>query len=246
MAVDPLVLASLAAVTVVAAAVHSALGFGSGPLLVPVLLFAFDPAVAVLAALLVGMVVNVLQLGTERRRPDVPTRRLLPLWLGALPGCFAGALLSGEISPTVLAVVVAIALIVSAATLFFSPTAGLHISPSAMTAAGAVTGASAALTGIFGPLLGVVLVAAGKRGRRLRDGLGASFLAVGTVAATASLAVSAPWSALGVARVLAAPAAAGYLVGRRGASWLGPVTQRRAVLLAVLTGAVVALARAAG
>lgn len=243
---DPLLLVLLATVTVAAAAVHSALGFGSGPLLVPVLLFAFDPAVAVLSAVLVGMVVNVLQLGTEGRRPRVPVRRLLPLWSGAAPGCVAGAVLAGEISATALAVIVAIALIVSATTLFFSPSAGLAISPPAMAVAGTVTGASAALTGIFGPLLGVVLVAAGERETRLRDGLGASFLVVGAVAVVASLAVSSEWSAFAIAGMLTPPAVAGYLIGRRGARWLEPVKQRRAVLLAVLTGAAVALARAAG
>lgn len=243
---DPLLLLSLAAATVVAAAVHSALGFGSGPLLVPVLLFAFDPGVAVLSAVLVGMVVNVLQLSTEGRRPRVPVGRLLPLWLGALPGCMAGALLADAVSVTVMAAVVAAALILSATTLWFTPPTGLELPPSTMALAGAVTGTSAALTGIFGPLLGVTLVAAGERDNGLRDGLGASFLVVGTIAVTTSLALSTEWSALPVAAMLAPPAVGGYLLGRRGAGWLEPVRQRRAVLVAVLTGAVVALARAAG
>ncbi len=246
MLVDPQLLLVLALVAVVAAAVHSALGFGSGPLLVPILLVAFDPPVAVLAAVVVGMVVNVLQLATEGRRPDVPVRRLLPLWLGAPPGCVGGALLADRMSATVLAVAIATALLASAATLLFSPSAGLRLSPARMTVAGALTGASAALTGIFGPLLGVVLVAAGETGRSLRDGLGASFLVIGAVAVAASLSVSAQWSALAVAAMLTPPAVGGYLLGRRSARWLDPVTQRRAVLLAVLTGAALALVSAAG
>ena len=243
---DPLVLVVLAVATIAAAAVHSALGFGSGPLLVPVLLLAFDPAVAVIAAVLVGMAVNWLQLATERRRPRVPVRRLAPLWLGAPFGCLAGALLAERTPATALAVAIAAALILSAATLFLSPSSGLEVSPPRMAAAGVVTGASAALTGIFGPLLGVVLVAAGESGGALRDGLGASFLVIGAVAVTASLVVSAQWSALAVAGGLALPAAAGYMIGRRGAGWLSPAGQRRAVLLAVLAGAALALASAAG
>jgi uncharacterized membrane protein YfcA len=243
---DPVLLVALAGVTVVAAVIHAALGFGSGPLLVPVLLLAFEPAVAVLSAVLVGMVVNVLQLVTEGRRPQVPVRRLLPLWAGALPGCAAGALVAGRISATTLALILAVALILSAASLFFSPADGIAISGRQMAIAGAVTGASAALTGILGPLLGVVLVAAGEHGRRLRDGLGASFLVVGGLAVATSLVLSGAWSAFAVAGTLSMPAAAGYLLGRRGAGLLGPVTQRRAVLLAVLTGAALALARAGG
>lgn len=244
--VDPLLLLVLALVAVIAAAVHSALGFGSGPLLVPVLLVVFEPPVAVLAAVLVGMVVNVLQLATEGRRPHVPVRRLLPLWLGAPPGCVAGALLANRLSATVLAAAIAFALVASAVTLLFSPSAGFRLSRARMTAAGALTGASAALTGIFGPLLGVILVAAGMTGKPLRDGLGASFLVIGAMTAAASLSVSAQWSALAVAGTLTAPAACGYLLGRRGARWLDPVTQRRAVLLAVLAGAALALLSAAG
>lgn len=151
MVTGPLVLVVLALVTIVAATVHSALGFGSGPLLVPVLLLAFDPAVAVVAAVLVGMVVNVLQLATESRSPHVPVRRLTPLWLGAPFGSLARALLADRTPATVLAVAIAVALILSAATLFVSPSSGLTASPPRMAAAGVATGASAALTGIFGP-----------------------------------------------------------------------------------------------
>ena len=245
MLTDPLVLVVLALVTVAAAAVHAALGFGSGPLLVPALLLAFDPAVAVVSAVLVGMLVNVLQLATEGRGTRLRVRRLAPLWAGAPLGCVAGALLAERIPATVLAVAIAVALILSATTLFFSPSR-LAISAPQMAAAGVVTGLAAALTGIFGPLLGVVLVAAGESGRVLRDGLGSSFLVVGAVAVAASLVVSAQWSALGVAGALTVPAAAGYLIGRRGAGWLSPVGQRRAVLVAVVAGAALAVASAAG
>ncbi len=237
MGADPLVLIVLALVTVAAAAVHSALGFGSGPLLIPAVLLAFDPAVAVVSAVLVGMVVNVLQLATEGRRPRVAVRRLAPLWLGAPFGCVAGALLADRTPAGVLAVAIAVALALSAVTLFLSPSSAVAVSPPRMAAAGVLTGASAALTGIFGPLLGVVLVAAGESGRALRDGLGASFLVIGAIAVTASLAVSAQWSALVLAGALTLPAAAGYSIGRRGVGWLSPVRQRRAVLLAVVAGA---------
>lgn len=168
---DPLLLLILVAVTVGAAAVHSAIGFGSGPLMAPVLLLAFDPP----AAVLVGMVVNFLQLSAERRLPRVPVGRLMPLWLGALPGCLIGALLVEEVSTTVLAAMVAGVLIVTAAGLFSSPSTVIPTPPSAMAAAGAMAGASAALTGIFGPLLSVVLVAGGEGKDELRDGVGASF-----------------------------------------------------------------------
>ena len=236
---------ALVGVTVIAAAVHAALGFGSGPLLVPVLLAVVEPAVAVVAAVLVGMAVNVLQLISERRRPHVAVGRLLPLWLAAVPGCVAGAFAAGAISSTALAVLVASLLVISATTLFLHPAPSVRLPPAVMAVAGVVTGASAALTGIFGPLLGVVLVAAGERGPALRDGLGASFLVIGTTAVVASLAVTGAWSAFPVAGALLLPAVAGYVMGRRGAGRLAPRAQRSAVLLAVLTGAGFALVRAA-
>ena len=245
MLADPLLLLILAAVTVGAAAVHSAIGFGSGPLMVPVLLLAFDPPVAVLSAVVIGMVVNLLQLSAERRRPRVHVGRLLPLWLGAVPGCVIGALLVEDISTTALAVMVAGVLLLIAAGLFASPSTVIPTPPPAMAGVGAVAGASAALTGIFGPLLSVVLVAAGERADELRDGVGASFLVVGAMTVVASLSATSDWTAVSVAGMLALPAAAGYVLGRRGARLLDPAGQRRAVLAAVVTGAVVALARAA-
>ena len=243
--VEPTLLIALAATCALAAAVHSALGFGSGPLLGPVALQAFEPGTAVAFAVLVGLAVNGLQLSTERGSgSQVPYRRLAPLWVGALPGCVAGAMLAGEIAPTALALAVAAMLVISAATLFFSPSAVLGLSPFALAVAGLFTGASAALTGIFGPLLGVVLVAIGQRGGALRDGLGASFLLIGAAAVTASLVLEPQWTSATAFAALLPAAVAGYLVGRRGARRLGPVLQRRAVLIAVLAGALLALAQA--
>lgn len=69
---------------------------------------------------------------------------------------------------------------------------------------------------------------------------------IGAVAVIASLAVSAQWSALAVAGALTLPAVAGYMIGRGTARWLSTDRQRRAVLVAVLGGAALALARAAG
>lgn len=236
---------ALVTVTVIAAAVHAALGFGSGPLMVPVLLAVVEPAVAVVAAILVGIAVNVLQLIAERRRPQVAVRKLVPLWLAAVPGGVAGALAAGALSSTALAVVVAAVLMLSAMTLFLHPAPSIRLPAAAMAGAGVVAGATAALTGIFGPLLGVVLVAAGERGAALRDGLGASFLVVGTTTIVISLFLTGAWSGFPVAGALLLPAVVGYLIGRRGAGRLAPGAQRRAVLVAVLTGAGFALVRAA-
>lgn len=244
MPIEPQLLVVLALVTVLAAAVHSALGFGSGPLLVPVLLLVADPAIAVVTAVLVGMAVNVLALATEGRRPSVPARHLSPLWVAALPGCAAGSALVEAIPVEALAATVSVLLVLSATPLFLSPSLALPLPPSAMAVAGTVTGASAALTGVFGPLLAVFLVAAGERGAALRDSLGVSFLVVGAAAVTASLAITASWAGLWLAAALLAPAAAGYVLGRRAAQRLAPPVQRRAVLVAVLTGAGIALARA--
>ena len=231
-------LLAIALVALAASSVHAAVGFGSGPLLVPVLLLLVDPATAIVAAVAVGMAVNALQLAAERRRPRIATRRLMPVWIAAPPGALAGALAAERLDRSTLSLVVAVVLLLCAAAALATPPA---LPRSALAAGGALAGFSAALTGVFGPVLGLLLLAAGSRGEALRDGIGASFLVVGACAVAAAFAVGAAWPGPALAAALALPALAGHALGRRAAGRLSPAAQRTGVLTTVAVGSLIAV-----
>jgi uncharacterized membrane protein YfcA len=235
-------LLAIALVALAASSVHAAVGFGSGPLLVPVLLLLVDPATAIVAAVAVGMAVNALQLAAEGRRPRIATRRLIPVWIAAPPGALAGALAAERLDRSTLSLVVAVVLLLCAAAALAMPPA---LSRSAgLAAGGALAGFSAALTGVFGPVLGLLLLAAGCRGEALRDGIGASFLVVGACAVAAAFAVGAAWPGPVLAAALALPALAGHALGRRAAGRLSAAAQRTGVLATVAVGSLIAVAGA--
>jgi uncharacterized membrane protein YfcA len=163
------------------------------------------------------------------------------VWLAAPPGALAGALAAGAVGRDALAVVVAAALLACGVAALVRP-ATLPIP--VLAAGGAVAGFSAALTGVFGPLLGALLLAAGCRGAGLRDAIGASFLVVGACAVAATLALSPGWDGLVLAAALLVPAVAGHALGDRLFARLSPRAHRGAVVAAVLAGACAALAPA--
>lgn len=227
------VVLAIGAVALLATAIHAAVGFGSGPLLVPALLLVAAPSTALVAAVLVGMAVNVLQLVAERRRPRIPVRRLAPLWLAAPPATLAGAALATELSSGARAAAVAVVLLAcAAAALAPTPRATAPV----LALGGALAGFAAALTGIFGPLLGALLLAAGSRGDALRDAIGVSFLVVGTCAVAATLARAPDTDGLLLAAALLLPAAAGHALGRRAFRRLDQTAHRTTVVATMLAG----------
>lgn len=229
---------ALAAVTVAACALHAAIGFGSGPLLVPALLLAFDRSEAVVAAVLLGMATNALQLAAEGRRPDVPVGTLLPLWIAALPGAVAGAVLAGALTADAVTVLLAATLVACAAAAMGRPRT---LSRGASTLGGGVAGLAASVTGVFGPLLGALLVSTGLRGAELRDAIGLSFVVVGAFAVAATLALEPSWRGVVVAGALLPAAVAGHALGRRAFASVSATLHRRAVVVTVLIGASAAL-----
>ena len=136
---------------------------------------------------------------------------------------------------------VALALVACGAAAFLRPAA---LPAPALVAGGALAGFSAALTGVFGPLLGALLLAAGCRGADLRDAIGASFLVVGACAVATTLVLFPGWDGLLLAAALLPAAVAGHALGDRLFSRLSPRAHRRAVVAAVLAGACAALAPA--
>jgi uncharacterized membrane protein YfcA len=231
---------ALVALTVAACALHGAVGFGSGPLLMPLLLALTTPARAVVVAVGVGMVVNALALGAEHRRPRPPLRTLAPVLVAAVPGAALGALVAGELQRQTVSVALAVALLACGGLLVVKPQ---RLPAPLLAIGGAVAGCSAALTGVFGPALGVLVTGTGARGDALRDGIGASFLVIGTCAIAATVVVAPDAAATGLVLVaaLAVPAGAGHDIGRRGFRHLTDRTHRAAVLGAVVVGCAAAL-----
>jgi uncharacterized membrane protein YfcA len=232
---------ALVALTFAACALHATVGFGSGPLLMPLLLVLTTPTRAVVCAISVGIVVNALQLGAERRRPRPSLRTLWPLLGAALPGATLGALVADRLDHRLVAAALAVALLLCGVALVAAPR---RLPPWALAVGGALAGFSAALTGVFGPALGVLITGTGSRGDVLRDGIGASFLTIGACAIAATLAVSAGTGAatgLLLAAALTPPAVAGHAAGRSGFVHLSDGAHRAAVLGAVGVGCAAAL-----
>ena len=69
---------------------QAATGFGFSLLAAPLLFAAIDPEPAVVLLLVLGLEVNLLTLGTERRRPRPLRRSTVVMLAWALPGALAG------------------------------------------------------------------------------------------------------------------------------------------------------------
>jgi len=84
------------------AALQSATGFGFALVSAPLLFAATTPAHAVGLLIVLGLVVNLMTLGTEGRRPQPLVRESLVMLAWGVPGVFAGVLLLNALGTTVL------------------------------------------------------------------------------------------------------------------------------------------------
>ena len=174
---------------------------------------------------------------------SVPVATLLPLWVAALPAAVVGAVLAGALTADTVAVLLAVTLAACAAAVIGRPR---PLSRGASAIGGGVAGLAAAVTGVFGPLLGAFLVSAGLRGAELRDAIGLSFLVVGVFAVVATLALDPAWTGVALAGALLPAAVAGHALGRRAFGRVSATLHRRAVIVTVLIGASAALLPALG
>ena len=99
--------ALIAAVLVFSAALQTSTGFGFALLSAPVLAVLVGPVEAVSTIVATGVVVDVLVLAADGRRPQPRGRDVLSLGLWSVPGLVAGALLLRVLPNTVLQLVVA-------------------------------------------------------------------------------------------------------------------------------------------
>ncbi len=186
----------------------------------------------------ISVLVNVLTLATERRRPagDWPLAgRLVALYV---PGAVAGALVLRVADQGLLDVLVAVAVLGAIAVRLVPSRFELRLPASV---AGLLGGAFGITTGVSGPPIVLHLLHTHSPPLRTRDTLAAVFLATALI----SLVV------LPVAGVFSLPAAlpsllvavvAGHLLGRRMFARMGPGAYERVVLATMAVSALATLA----
>lgn len=178
---DPIVLAAVG--VVVGAALQSATGFGFALVAAPLVFAASDPAEAVGLMTLLGVVVNLLILLGERRRPRPLGRECAVLVAAAAPGTVAGIVVLRALDAVTLQVAVSVGVV---ATLLARRAAGDRQAPTwAAPLAGFASGALNTSTTTSGPPLLLYLSGRGIEPGRLRDTVIATFLGLSVLSAAA-------------------------------------------------------------
>jgi uncharacterized membrane protein YfcA len=227
-------LALACAVALAGGVVQSATGFGFALIAAPGLTAALGPRVAVSTLTLIGLIVNALTLGGERRSPTVLRRRAALLVAASIPGAAAGAVLLANLPVAVLRAVVAAVTLAAVALYWLARKAPPRprASEARTAGVGALAGTMGAVAGINGPPLVLHLRRIGAGAAEARDTLAAFFLASG-VLTFAALALAGALRLETRSLVLTAVAAgAGQLVGRFGFKTLS--SHRDAATLATL------------
>ena len=165
---------------------QAATGLGFALVLTPVLFALLSAEGAIVTATALGLVLNLLVLLGERRRPSVAWQEVAPILAAAAPGSVCGLLLLRAVPKPGLQVCVGVAVIVSALLLRRSRTAVPKPASRALRLAlGFTTGAMTLSTGVNGPPLALWLARRGLSAAQVRDSLSASFLGTGLIASIA-------------------------------------------------------------
>jgi len=241
---------ALAALAVFAGAVlQSATGFGFALVAAPILFALLGPQQAVAAGVLLGLVLNVLTLATERRRPAVLARDTGLLLAWSLPGLALGALALRELSEQLLSALVALAVLAALALRLRSRSRPRPRAQDARPqtgrgwqapAAGILSGALSTSTSLSGPPLVFYLLARAAAPGAMRDTLAAIFV-VQALLGVPALLVTATFELPAGLWALVAAGLAGHLLGRRAFAWLRGERYEGAVLALLALTALVAL-----
>jgi uncharacterized membrane protein YfcA len=213
-----------------------------GVILVPALVYVagYPVPMAIAAAMCAFIVSGLVGSYAYCKAGSIPWRMTLPLWLGALPCAFGGALLVDSIAPAFLELAIGVLTLGS----------GLHAlagrresddgrmpAAAALAAVGAVTGLASAMTGTGGPLVLVPILVALDVPMLASIGLAQAIQLPIAAAATAGFFLSGLLDVT-LASALAAGIALGTWLGAKAAHALPTDTLRRFVaVLLVLVGA---------
>jgi uncharacterized protein len=163
------------------AALQSATGFGFALVSAPLLFAAADPGEAVGLLILLGLVVNLMTLGTEGRRPQPLVRESLTMLAWAVPGVFAGALALRVLDKTALQVGVTLGVFATLAVRALARRRRAADGPGhpprwAAPATGLTSGALTTSTNTSGPPVVLYMLARGATPVQTRDTLTATFV----------------------------------------------------------------------
>jgi uncharacterized membrane protein YfcA len=214
--------AVVAVALLLAVILQSATGFGFALLAGPSLYAVMDPERAVALLLILGLCVNVLVLGAERRKLAVDWHGLVPAMLAALPGLPIGALLVRVLPPDALRVAIGVIVCALVAHRLWrrAPVAGRSAPGRASaTLAGFAAGVLTTSTTTNGPPLALWLGGRGLDPAVVRDTVSAAFLLLDFVGIGVVLAVVGPSRALAEAVWLPALVPV-VVVGHLAGSWL--------------------------
>ena len=204
------------------AALQSATGFGFALVAAPLLFAATEPARAVGLLIVLGLLVNVMTLGTEGRRPQPLVRETLTILAWAIPGVAAGLLALRSLESTALQVGVTLGVFATLGARALArrargPAGGAGDPPWwAAPATGLASGALTTSTNTSGPPVVLYMLARGATPVQTRDTLTSTFVGFSGLG-LAALALSRTEGAIPHANALAAlvPAVvAGHLAGR--------------------------------
>ena len=212
---------------------QAATGFGFSLVAAPLLFAAIEPEPAVVLLGVLGLEVNLLTLGTERRRPQ-PLQPSTAIMLAcAIPGALVGVAVLRALSPQALQVAVTLGV---AGTLAARRVREAHVPA---WVAGFAAGALTTSTSTNGPPMLLHLLGRGATPEQVRDTLTVCFVALAPIGAAALFGTGDPELPSGVLLAALVPAvAAGHLVGRRGFTRLSEGDRYEPVLTAVLLAAV--------
>jgi uncharacterized protein len=219
--------ALVATVALIAACVQATTGLGFALILMPGLFALTQPVPAIVTATALGLLLNLLVLFGEHRRPSVPWTEIAPLLLAVAPGSVCGLLLLDGLPEPALQIGVGIAVLGFTVLRVTRRRAGapVHSNGSAPGRPGSLwsrlvlgftTGTLSTSTGVSGPPVALWLSARGFSPQGVRDSLSAIFLGTGLLAAATLVPVlgrahpDPPLLAAGAGCVIA-----GHALGRR-------------------------------
>jgi uncharacterized membrane protein YfcA len=165
-----------------AACVQSTTGLGFALVLSPVVFALLAPAGAVVIVTALGLVLNLLVLAGERRRPRVAWREVLPILVAVAPGAVGGMLLLRDVSKPALQVGVGVVLLSAVAIGRLHRAPARSTSITARLAIGLTTGVLTTSAGVSGPPIALWLSRTELTPSEVRDSLSATFLAIGLIA----------------------------------------------------------------
>jgi uncharacterized protein len=202
----------------VGAALQSATGFGFALTASPLLFAATEPARAIGLLIMLGLIVNLMTLGTEGRRPQPLVRDSAEILGWGIPGVFAGLLLLDTLGKTALQIGVTLGVFATLAVraLARRRAAGPGTTPRwAAPAAGFASGALTTSTNTSGPPVVLYALARGASPVETRDTLTVTFIGFAFLAAAALTIGGEDWLPPAAAVAALVPAVViGHVAGR--------------------------------